>query len=79
MATLDQEYAVYESRREELEASQAGKYALIKGDELIGAYDSLDDALRVAVPKFGRGPYLIKEIGLPEPESVFPVFYGIRP
>ena len=76
MDDLAQEYAVYESQREELEAAHTGEYVLIKGNEVVGTYNSLDDALRVAVKRFGRGPYLIEEIGLPVPESVFPTFYS---
>lgn len=76
MDELTQEYAVYEAKREELEAAHTGKYVLIKGDEVIGIFDTLDDALRVAVKRFGRGPYLIEEIGLPMPETVLPISYG---
>ena len=76
MDELTQEYAVYECKREELEAAHTGKYVLIKGDEVIGTFDTLDDALRVAVKRFGRGPYLIEEIGLPMPEMVLPISFG---
>lgn len=75
MDELTQEYAFYESKREEFEAAHTGKFVLIKRDEVVGTYDTLDDALRVAVKRYGRGPYLIEEIGLPQPESVFPVIY----
>lgn len=76
MDDLAQEYAVFESRREELEAAHPGKFVLIKRAEVVGTFDTLDDALRVAVKRFGRGPYLIEEIGLPQAELVSPVFYG---
>lgn len=76
MDDLAQEYAVYESMREELEAAHKGKFVLIKHVEVVGTYDTLDDALRVAVKRFGRGPYLIEEIGLPEIESIHPMFCG---
>jgi len=73
---LSQEYAAYEAKREELEAAHMGKYVLIKRDEVVGTFDSLDDALRIAVKRFGRGPYLIEEIGLPQAETASPIFYG---
>ena len=76
MDELTQEYAVYETKREELEAAHFGKYVLIKRDEIVGTFETLDDALRVAVKRFGRGPYLIEEIGLPVPEKVLPISYG---
>ena len=78
MDELTQEYAVYETKREELEAAHFGKYVLIKRDEIVGTFETLDDALRVAVKRFGRGPYLIEEIGLPVPETVLPMSYGAQ-
>ena len=78
MDELTQEYAVYETKREELEAAHFGKYVLIKRDEIVGTFETLDDALRVAVKRFGRGPYLIEEIGLPVPEMVLPISYGAQ-
>ena len=56
MDDLAQEYAVYESQREELEAAHTGEYVLIKGNEVVGTYNSLDDALRVAVKRFRQRP-----------------------
>ena len=76
MDELTQEYAAYDAKREELEAAHFGEYVLIKGEKIVGTYDTLDDALRVAVKRFGRGPYLIEEIGLPVPETVLPISYG---
>ena len=35
----------------------------IIGQELIGNYASFEDAAQDAVAKFGRGPYLIRQVG----------------
>lgn len=76
MQELAQEYAVFEEMRTELESKHMGKIIVIKGEKVVGTYDNMEDAARAAVQCFGRGPYLIKEIG--EPEVVLPsMVYGV--
>ena len=53
--------------KEELERNHFGKWVLVHEESLIGVYDSFEDAAVDASQRFGRGPYLIREIGiLPE-------------
>jgi hypothetical protein len=65
MAELRDEIDAYELMRADLEASSLGKWALVHDRELVGVYDAFDMAARVAVQRFGRGPYLIRQIGAP--------------
>jgi hypothetical protein len=65
MAELRDEIAAYDAMRADLEAKFLGRWALVHDRELIGTYDSFDDAAKEAVHKFGRGPYLIRQIGAP--------------
>jgi hypothetical protein len=65
MAELRDEIAAYEHMRADLEASSLGKWALVHDRQLIGAYDMFEAAAKVAVERFGRGPYLIRQIGAP--------------
>jgi hypothetical protein len=65
MAELRDEIAAYDAMRADLEASHLGKFALVHDRALVGAYDSFDAAARDAVHRFGRGPYLIRQIGAP--------------
>ena len=65
MADLTEEIAAYESMRSDLESKYMGKWALIHDRQLIAAYDSFEAAAENAVKKFGRGPYLIRQIGAP--------------
>lgn len=67
MAQLDVEIAVYEEMRERLEAEHFGKWVVIHDKKLVGAYDDFQDAALDAISKFGRGPYLIREVGKTEP------------
>ena len=63
MTTLSQQIAVYEEMRNVLEADYFGKYVIFHNRTFIGAYDSFQDAAVVAVERFGRGPYLIRQVG----------------
>jgi len=65
MAELDVEIAAYESMREKLEVEHTGKWALVRGRDLVAVYDSFDAAAEDAVRRFGAGPYPIRQIGAP--------------
>ena len=65
MNTIDSEIAAYQGMKEELEAKHMGKWALVKGGELVSLFGSFDEAAETAVRKFGSGPYLIRQIGAP--------------
>lgn len=65
MDNLDKEISIYESMRGDLEAHNMGKWVLIYGEKLINIYDSFEVAAEDAVHRFGRGPYLIRQIGAP--------------
>lgn len=65
MAELKDEIAAFEAIRGDLEAAHLGKWALVHDRKLEGTFDSFDDAAMVAVERFGRGPYLIRQIGAP--------------
>jgi hypothetical protein len=62
---LETEIAAFERQREELEKHYTGKFVVFHGDEFIGAFDTLNNAAAEAVRRFGRGPYLIRQIGAP--------------
>jgi hypothetical protein len=65
MTELRDEIAAYDEIRADLEASSLGKWALVHDRQLIDIYDTFEMAARVAVQRFGRGPYLIRQIGAP--------------
>lgn len=62
---LDIEIAAYQKHASELEASHFGKWALFKGDALIAIHDTFEATAMDAVEQFGRGPFLIRQIGAP--------------
>lgn len=63
--TINEEITAYEGLRQMLEADHMGKWALIHNRELISLFDSFEEAAEAAVEKFGRGPYLIRQVGAP--------------
>lgn len=65
MADIDKELAAYKEMRADLEAQHTGKWVLIREGTLVGVFESMEAAAEVAVPRFGRGPYLIRQVGAP--------------
>jgi hypothetical protein len=63
MATLDTEIATFDTLRTNLEAEHMGEWALVHEQELVGTFARFDEAAQLAVATFGRGPYLIRQIG----------------
>lgn len=62
---LAEEIKAFETLRAELEKNHMGKFVVFKGNDFIGAWDTLDAAAIEAVARFGRGPYLIRQVGAP--------------
>jgi len=65
MQDIDNEIAAYETMREELESRHMGEWVVIRDGKVINIYASFENASGDAVSKFGRGPYLIRQIGAP--------------
>jgi hypothetical protein len=63
MADLKDDIAAYQAMRADLESRALGQWALFYNKELIDVFESFEKAANDAVRKFGRGPYLIRQIG----------------
>ncbi len=63
MAELDQEIAAFEGMSRDLEAHYMGKWVVVHDLKLTDVYESFENAAQDAVRKFGRGPYLIRQVG----------------
>jgi hypothetical protein len=59
---LQKEYNYYESIKSELLGKSKGKFALIKGEELVGTFDTDQDAYKAGLLKYGNTPFLIVHI-----------------
>jgi hypothetical protein len=65
MAELKDDIAAYDAMKADLEAKSLGKWVVFRERKLIGTYESFDAAAQDAVHRFGRGPYLIRQVGAP--------------
>ena len=60
---LQDEIAAYERMQAELETEHNGSWVLIRDGKLQGTFDDFEAAAEDAVKRFGRGPYLIRQVG----------------
>jgi hypothetical protein len=67
------EMATYERERERLERDHLGKFAVIAGDDIIGVFNNLGEAVIGAYERIGRVHMLIRRI---EPDEG-PIFMPI--
>ena len=65
MTTLKEEIGAYEAMLDDLEIEHLGKWVIVHGGELAGSYETFEDAANDAIAFFGRGPYLIRQVGAP--------------
>jgi|HubBroStandDraft_5_1064220.scaffolds.fasta_scaffold96376_1 hypothetical protein len=63
MEVIEKDIQFYDSIKSDIELSKNGKWVLIKDQELVDTYDNFEIAAEQAVKLFGRGPYLIRQIG----------------
>ena len=76
---LELEIEAYDKMRDQLEKEHMGKWVLFHNQQLVGVFGDSSAAAEEAVRKFGRGPYLIRQVGAPSvtlPASVlfFPAY-----
>jgi hypothetical protein len=69
---LELEIAFFERHRSEWANEQVGRFALVKGESLVGTYDSPDDALSEGARRFGRESFLVRLILPPRQEVTIP-------
>ncbi len=70
MSNLNTELNTYKDALPTL-LGQIGKYVVIKGQEIVGIYDSYEDALKFGYGKFNLDPFLVKRIAPSEQVSFF--------
>lgn len=75
---LEKELKFFEERRAEWLQHHTGKYALIKGRELVDVFDSDEAAYQAGVERWGNTPFLIKQV-LPHDriEQIPALMYGL--
>ena len=59
---LEKELEFFESKRGEWLRDYKDKFVLIKGEELIDVFSTLEDAYKEGVKRYGNQPFLIKRV-----------------
>ena len=62
---LEREIAAYEAMRDELERDHLYEWVVFHDEQLVGTYEDFQVAAAETVRRFGRGPYLIRQVGAP--------------
>ena len=66
---LDEERRFYAAQADEWAKAYPRKFVVVKGEEVVGFFDTLDEALTAGASKFGltsflRGePFLVRQLG----------------
>ena len=76
-AALQNEIRTFEKLRQRLETEARGKWVVIRANTLVGTYNTFEKAADEAVRRFGRGPYLIRQIGAADMALPAAVVYGV--
>jgi hypothetical protein len=67
---LEKEYDYFLSNKETLVANYFNRVIVIKGGEVIGDYDTKEEAIRETIKKHELGTFLIQEISQEELEDI---------
>jgi hypothetical protein len=59
---LDPEREYFAAHQEELVKNHPGQFVLIKGDQLIGAFGTMEEALELGARKYGLEPFLVRNV-----------------
>jgi hypothetical protein len=59
---LAEETATYAAHLESLLGTQEGKFVLIRGGKILGAFDDQMDAVRWGYRELGNVPFLVKQV-----------------
>ena len=67
---LAKEKAFLRENHEALSSAYPGKYLLIMGEEVHGAFETYDEGVVAGAKLFGAGPFLVRSVLRPEDADV---------
>lgn len=67
---LEKERAFFDNNRNELVSKYLGKFVVVKDDRLLGAYNTIDDALAEGASAVGLEPFLVREVTTAEEKEI---------
>jgi len=69
---LERERAFYNAHQAAWAALHPGRFVVVKGEELIGTYETMDLALAAGASRFGLDSFLVRKLGEVEQEIRVP-------
>ena len=69
---LQVETAYFEEHRAEWATAHPGKFALVRGREALGFYDTREEALVEGARRVGLSAFLVRHVSEPEEEARIP-------
>lgn len=69
---LDQELEFFKAHRKEWLKHYEGQFALVKNQQLLGTYTTIDQAVKAGYSKVGNQPFLVKQMLETDEELQFP-------
>lgn len=70
---LNQEREFYEAHKPDLLQKHRGQFVLIKGDQLVGVFQSAESAYLAGLEKFGVEAFLVRQVLEAEPVGFAPM------
>ncbi|MBI5397600.1 MAG: hypothetical protein HZA91_20070 [Verrucomicrobia bacterium] len=67
-----EEMAAFGRKKEELMRNCAGKFAVFKGAEYLGVFETMQSAYNTAIARWGNVPFLIKRVEEVDAAEQFP-------
>jgi hypothetical protein len=62
LMALEKELEAFKKELPRLVAESQGKFALVQGDSVVGAFDTYEDAVKAGYDKFSLTPFMVKRI-----------------
>ena len=72
MPVLEREREFYAAHEAEWVAAHRGRFVVVKGDRLLGAFGSMEDALAAGAATFGLDSFLVRQLGQKQDEVNIP-------
>jgi hypothetical protein len=69
---LERERAFYAAHEAEWVAAHPGRFVVVKDDHLLGAFDSMEEALAAGAATFGMDSFLVRRLGQKQDEVNIP-------
>ncbi len=68
---LEQEYEFYEANKQKFIGSYLNKYIVIKNNNVLGVFNSSEDAIKDAIKENELGTFLVQFVKEDEPNVIF--------